>query len=85
MQIKQDEWVRSFRPLVAQNACLQCHTQAKVGDVLGVMGIEQNIGQVLKPARNEFLVWMLLLMPIPVLLALWVERRFFEKPVAQCA
>lgn len=76
MQIKQDEWVRSFRPLVAQNACLQCHTQAKVGDVLGVMGIEQNIGQVLKPARNEFLVWMLLLMPIPVLLALWVGRRF---------
>ncbi len=76
MEIKQDEWVRSFRPLVAQEACLKCHTQAKVGDVLGVMGIEQNIGQVLKPAHNEFLVWMLLLMPVPVLLALWVGRRF---------
>lgn len=76
MEVKTDDWVRSFRPLIAQQACLQCHTQAQAGAVLGIMGIEQNIGQVLKPARNEFVVWMLLLMPIPVLLAIWVGRGF---------
>ncbi|KUJ73001.1 diguanylate cyclase [Thiomicrospira sp. WB1] len=74
--IEEEDWIRILHPLQAEQDCLQCHANAEVGDVLGVMAIEQDIGAVLHPARVEFVVWMLLLLPIPILLAWWVGRRF---------
>ena len=74
--VEENDWIRILHPLKAKEACLQCHANAKVGDVLGVMAIEQDLGLVLQPARIEFVVWMLLLLPIPIFLALWVGRRF---------
>ncbi|MDR9500121.1 MAG: bifunctional diguanylate cyclase/phosphodiesterase, partial [Hydrogenovibrio sp.] len=76
MVIEQEDWIRILQPLQAKQACLSCHVNAEVGDVLGVMAIEQDLGAVLQPARMEFLFWMLLLLPVPVLLAWAAGKRF---------
>ena len=71
-----DNRFRILKPLQARETCLKCHTMAQKGDVLGIMSIEQNVGDVMRSARNEFLLLMLVLTPIPIILALWVGRRF---------
>ncbi|MDR9498685.1 MAG: bifunctional diguanylate cyclase/phosphodiesterase [Hydrogenovibrio sp.] len=74
--VEEEDWIRILQPLEANQTCLKCHVNAEVGDVLGVMAIEQDLGAVLQPARVEFVIWMLLLLPIPILLAWWVGQRF---------
>lgn len=73
--------LQTLKPLVAQPICLQCHTQAKVGDVLGIMGVQQPISQTVNTARNEFILLMMVLLPIPLLFAAWVGRRFSNSVV----
>lgn len=82
---KDSHRIRILEPLKAEQACLKCHTQAKVGDVLGIIGVEQDIEAVLAPARNHFFVLMLVLMPIPLILAWWVGRRFSKSLVKSVA
>jgi len=40
---KTDSSIRYFYPLKAQNVCLRCHINAKVGDTLGVIEVKSNI------------------------------------------
>lgn len=68
--------IQTLKPLLAQSICLKCHTQAKVGDVLGIMGVRQPISETVNTARNEFILLMMVLLPIPLLFAAWVGRRF---------
>ncbi|MDX1351968.1 MAG: diguanylate cyclase, partial [Thiomicrorhabdus sp.] len=74
--IRHDNSIRLLEPIKATEQCIACHTQAKKGDVLGVMAIEQDIGLILKPARFDFVFLMLLLLPIPIILAWWVGKKF---------
>lgn len=74
--MEENNRIRILKPLQARETCLKCHTLAQKGDVLGIMGIEQNIGDVMHSARDEFLLLMLILTPIPIVLALWVGKRF---------
>lgn len=79
--VETDQGIQTLKPLIAEQKCLQCHTQAKIGDVLGIMGVQQPISQVVTTARNEFILLMLMLMPIPLLFAAWVGRRFSKSVI----
>jgi diguanylate cyclase (GGDEF)-like protein len=66
-------------PLRAEVRCVACHVNAKVGDVLGVIEVKQNIADVVAQARGEFFFALGVLVPLAGLLALssvwWVNRR----------
>lgn len=56
-------------PLKAEARCLSCHANAQQGDVLGIMHINQNIGQEISEAKTQFFWFFLILLPLPILLA----------------
>ena len=56
-------------PIKAEDKCLQCHTHARAGEVLGVMKIQQDISPALSEAKRKFNLYFFLLLPIPFLLA----------------
>ncbi|MFO7593520.1 MAG: bifunctional diguanylate cyclase/phosphodiesterase [Pseudomonadota bacterium] len=71
--------IRYTFPLKAERKCLQCHTNAKSGDVLGVIDIRQNIKPFMDDAKKDFFVSLALISPVPFLVAflvvLLVNRR----------
>ena len=71
-RVEEDSQIRYVYPLAAREECLQCHTNAKQGDVLGVISVSQDIGPLLSEARGDFLTASLLLAPLPIVLAILV-------------
>ncbi len=74
-----DTTVRYLYPLAAEDKCLACHTNARVGDILGVVDVRVEYAGFLASARSELLTVLLIFSPLPVGLALilvwWVNRR----------
>lgn len=66
---KADPVVINIYPIKAKDRCLKCHTHAVVGDVLGVMKIQQDISPAIKEAKRRFNVFFFMLLPIPFILA----------------
>lgn len=66
------ELVRYDRPLMANAECLQCHTNAQQGDVLGVLSIRQPVGPMIEQAHDELVDRLILIVPVPLLAALLV-------------
>ena len=60
---------RSVFPLRAQTQCLRCHTNAQVGNVLGVIDVRRNLAPSIQAARHDFLTSMLWIFPFPILAA----------------
>lgn len=80
----QNDVLDSLFPLKAEKRCLVCHTQAKVGDVLGVMHFRQDMSTTLTEANQKFLLFFLLLLPLPIVIAYFVSRKlsgFIEKVI----
>lgn len=63
--------VRYLFPMSAATACLSCHTNAKQGDVLGVIDLRAEHGVQVGETRTHLLVVLLLLSPLP-LVAGWI-------------
>lgn len=72
-------FIRFAFPLRAEVRCVACHTNAVVGDVLGVIEVKQDVASVVEQARREFFLALAILVPLAGLLALssvwWVNRR----------
>jgi diguanylate cyclase (GGDEF)-like protein len=70
---------RHIYPLVAEERCLRCHTNAQVGSVLGAVEVEQNYAGLLSDARRDLMLGFGVLLPMVMLLAglavWWVGRR----------
>ena len=67
----------SFRhvfPLKAEARCLACHTGARVGDVLGVLAIDEEITANRNALLVKILLAFLLLLPVPFLMSFLVSR-----------
>lgn len=72
--------VRFLYALKAQEVCQGCHTNAEIGDVLGVIDVRQNIAPVLEAHRRTFAYALIPLAPVAVLATLvmvaFIRRRF---------
>jgi diguanylate cyclase (GGDEF)-like protein len=80
----QDTVLDSLFPLKAEQKCLVCHTQAKVGDVLGVMHFRQDMSHTLSDANQRFLLFFLFLLPLPIIVAYLISLKlnsFLEKVI----
>ncbi len=71
--------VRYIFPLKAEEKCLGCHANAKVGDALGVIDVQQDLAPFIEKARDEFFYFLILIAPVPFVVAflvtLFVNRR----------
>jgi len=65
---------RYLHPLKAEQACLQCHTNASVGDTLGVIEVQQDLTQQMDIASRNLLYYLLVLSPLPILFGFWAVR-----------
>jgi len=61
-------------PLKAEGKCLGCHPAAKVGDVLGVLSIKEEMPAFRTSFLKKFALIFLLFLPIPLLMAFSVSR-----------
>lgn len=79
-QVDYDGGLIYHMPLVAQDNCLRCHTQAKRGDVLGAITVQIGFGSEMKETSMHMLLVLLLFSPTPFIAALMVavhlEHRF---------
>ena len=64
--------VRTLHPLQATDVCLQCHVNAKAGDVLGVIDVRQDLGDLIKESQSEYMKYLLVIAPIPFIVAMAV-------------
>ncbi len=67
---KNNNHLKFVFPLKAENICLKCHTNAKLGDVLGIIEVKANIKNLLSEAQKEFSKTLLMVIPIPVILVI---------------
>lgn len=56
LQIPKDSSVRRLYPLMVRAECQQCHTNAEIGDVLGVIEIRQDLQAVSHEIRQTYIV-----------------------------
>lgn len=70
---------RTIYPIVAQNACLQCHTNAKVGSVLGVIEVKHDYASDLVEAKNTIIMYFILSALLVMLLAIFVSSRVSKR------
>ena len=61
-------------PLKAESSCLSCHDTAKLGEVLGVLVIKEDIKENRDTFLKTILLYFGLLLPIPFLMSMFVSR-----------
>jgi len=66
------DWLRYNYPLLAKKECQNCHSNVHIGDVLGSIEVKQNLKTLLEHAKGDMFFNLLLLAPIPFLIALLV-------------
>ncbi len=67
-----EKGTRFAYPLVARDECLVCHINAKPGDVLGVIRVEQDVSALVDNAHHDLLMALLVIAPLPFLVAFGV-------------
>lgn len=74
-----NEHARHIYPLLAEQRCLGCHTNAAVGAVLGAVEVRQDYASLLADARRDLMLALAAILPVALVLALgavwWVSRR----------
>jgi hypothetical protein len=65
---------RYLYPLQARENCTGCHTNARVGDNLGLIEVRQDLSRQMSVANRNLLYYLLLLSPLPFLFGFWAVR-----------
>lgn len=58
--IEEDDFIRRLYPVEARSECLSCHANASVGDVLGVIALQQNKQAISSELRRDHVVLFIL-------------------------
>lgn len=74
--------LRYLYPVVAQQACLQCHAGTQAGDVLGVIAIEHKLQTVTTTVRGYY-VALFLILGLLVLLAATALTTFADRKISR--
>ncbi len=81
-QVQESNGLTYHMPLVAQDNCLRCHTEAKRGDVLGAITVRTEYGADMKESSLHMLLVLLLVAPLPfiaaLLVAIHLDHRFAD-------
>ncbi|OHE09300.1 MAG: chemotaxis protein [Sulfurimonas sp. RIFOXYD12_FULL_33_39] len=72
--------IQLLNPMVAENTCLSCHANAKVGDILGVMNLVISLDSNDKEIDNTKMILLITLIIVFVAFAIIISM-FFKKEV----
>lgn len=88
LNIDNSDFIEYYYPVIAKNDCLQCHTNARIGDVLGVIDVSYPIKD-LKVSLSEminFFILFIVLFSCIVYLAIFIElKQYVIKPIKNFA
>lgn len=88
LNISNTGFIKYYYPVVAKDACLKCHTNANVGDVLGVIDVSYPIDD-LKVSLSEminFFIIFIVIFSFIVYLAIFIElKQYLIKPIKNFA
>ncbi|MBV5320939.1 MAG: EAL domain-containing protein [Sulfuricurvum sp.] len=88
LNISNSEFIKFYYPVVAKDACLKCHTNANIGDVLGVIDVSYPIDD-LKVSLSEminFFIIFIIVFSLIVYLAIFIElKQYLIKPIKNFA
>ncbi len=74
-----DDASRYLYPLQARTECLQCHTNATLGQSLGLIEVEQNLGVLINQAQQNLIYYLLMIAPLPLLLGFLAVRSLTKR------
>jgi len=84
LNISDSDFIEYYYPVIAKDNCLKCHTNAKVGDVLGVIDVSYPIED-LKVSLSEminFFIIFIMIFSLTVYAAIFVElKQYLIKPI----
>lgn len=77
--LREGSMIRRVYPLIASAECLGCHSNARIGEVLGVIDSHIDIGDELRESRSKILTFLALVTLIPFILSFLLARRVNKK------
>ena len=84
LNISETNLIEYFYPVIAQDNCMKCHTNAKVGDILGVIDVSYPIND-LKVSLDEminFFIIFIIIFSLIVFIAIFIEfNQYLIKPI----
>jgi diguanylate cyclase (GGDEF)-like protein len=84
LDISEESNIKYFYPVSAKNDCLKCHTNANVGDTLGVINVSYPIKE-LKVSLNymvNFFIIFMTIFSLVIFLAIFIElEKYIIKPI----
>lgn len=84
LNISDSNFIEYYYPVVAKNNCLKCHTNASIGDVLGVIDVSYPIND-LKVSLNQminFFIIFIIVFSLIIYLAIFIElKQYLIKPI----
>lgn len=84
LNISDTDCIEYYYPVVAKAKCLQCHTNVKSGDVLGVIDVSYPIDDLKVPLNQmvNFFILFIIVFSIIVYLAIFIElKQYLIKPI----
>lgn len=88
LNISNSNYIEYYYPVVAKDACLKCHTNASVGNVLGVIDVSYPIDD-LKVSLNEminFFIIFIVVFSLIIYAAIFIElKQYLIKPIKNFA
>jgi diguanylate cyclase (GGDEF)-like protein len=72
--------VRNILPLKATTDCLACHTNAQVGDILGVLEVKQDLNSIFSESKYQYIAFFFIIIPIFYLVA-FLSSRYTTRPI----
>ncbi|RUM49811.1 MAG: hypothetical protein DSY47_02880, partial [Hydrogenothermus sp.] len=74
--------IRFIMPIKAEKVCLKCHTNAKIGDILGVIEVRSDLSKIISFAKNEFSKALIFAFPLPLIFIVLIGY-FITKKIKQ--
>ncbi|WP_299182684.1 bifunctional diguanylate cyclase/phosphodiesterase [uncultured Neptuniibacter sp.] len=74
-----DQTLTYLYPLNAKEVCTNCHTNVEEGETLGVIEVTQQLDKSFFNAQKELLLTLLLVSPLPILLAFLATRQISSR------
>ena len=78
-EIMNDATIATITPIVAKAECLQCHTNAAAGDVLGAVEVTYAYGEMLQDVWYKHFIFSLLLFPLILVVIYALSRNLLNK------
>ncbi|MGB9801820.1 MAG: hypothetical protein ACPLSX_02555 [Arcobacter sp.] len=77
--LSKDNKIRNITPIIAKQECLTCHTNSKVGDVLGAVDIEYDFNYLIDETKHQYFLLSLIILPFMILCAFLISGNLLKK------